>query len=255
MVAHPRASLASRTHQRFPKRARTAAATSSRAAARARKNSRSCSCGDARRASASSRRARGAAQQDLSAAHDPRLRSRPTTSATRCEETAARLKKKTRSQRIGRRRSRAGSTSTSSTAAIVRLRDDGRHLFPAEQTIRSIKLYHRQIYGYAFHRPKLELRAPRRRSTTSGPATRASHRSPIFSKQSRLICPHDLFRARTIRRRAHRKRIQNSPTSRASSSTARRTRRRTSPRSSSRPSATTSCVTRRCSASCSPTTA
>src|SRR6266852_4835833 len=41
--------------------------------------------------------------------------------------------------------------------SYLRLRDKGRHLFPPEQTIRSIKLYHRQIYRYAFHRPKLEL--------------------------------------------------------------------------------------------------
>src|SRR4051794_37562298 len=41
--------------------------------------------------------------------------------------------------------------------SYLRLRDNGRHLFPPEQTIRSIKLYHRQIYRYAFHRPKLEF--------------------------------------------------------------------------------------------------
>jgi len=41
--------------------------------------------------------------------------------------------------------------------SYLRLRDKGRHLFPPEQTIRSIKLYHRQIYRYAFHRPKLEF--------------------------------------------------------------------------------------------------
>ena len=41
--------------------------------------------------------------------------------------------------------------------SYLRLRDKGRHLFPAEQVIRSIKLYHRQIYRYAFHRPKLEF--------------------------------------------------------------------------------------------------
>ena len=41
--------------------------------------------------------------------------------------------------------------------SYLRLRERGRHLFPPAQTIRSIKLYHRQIYGYAFHRSKLEL--------------------------------------------------------------------------------------------------
>jgi hypothetical protein len=30
-------------------------------------------------------------------------------------------------------------------------------LYPPEQTIRSIKLYHRQVYAYAYHRSKLTL--------------------------------------------------------------------------------------------------
>src|SRR5262245_11904096 len=38
-----------------------------------------------------------------------------------------------------------------------RLREEGRRRFPPEQTLRSIKLYHRQVYRYAFHRPKLEF--------------------------------------------------------------------------------------------------
>jgi hypothetical protein len=38
-----------------------------------------------------------------------------------------------------------------------RLRFDGLKQFPPEQTIRSIKLYHRQIYAYAYDRPKLEF--------------------------------------------------------------------------------------------------
>ena len=38
-----------------------------------------------------------------------------------------------------------------------RLRATGLRRFPAAQTIRSIKLYHRQIYAYAYHRPKLEF--------------------------------------------------------------------------------------------------
>ena len=72
------------------------------------------------------------------------------------EDTAARIK------------SKSGRTIASSTVAgwlaqhkplmsYLRLRDRGRHLFPPEQAIRSIKLYHRQVYGYAFHRPKLEF--------------------------------------------------------------------------------------------------
>lgn len=38
-----------------------------------------------------------------------------------------------------------------------RLRQVGRTLFPPPQVIRSIKLYHRQVYSFAYHRPKLDL--------------------------------------------------------------------------------------------------
>jgi hypothetical protein len=72
------------------------------------------------------------------------------------EETSARLKKKT---------NRPVSPSTISAwldqykkhCSYRRLRAEGLMRFPANQTIRSIKLYHRQIYGYVFHRPKLEF--------------------------------------------------------------------------------------------------
>src|SRR5882672_1036883 len=71
-------------------------------------------------------------------------------------ETAARLKKEAH---------RNVSPSTIATwldaykqhCTYRRFRDIGRHRFAPTQTIRSIKLYHRQIYGYAYHRPKLEL--------------------------------------------------------------------------------------------------
>src|ERR1700693_1638316 len=72
------------------------------------------------------------------------------------EETGARLKKKS---------NRSVSPSTIPTCmqaykqpcSYRRLRRQGLAHFPANQTIRSIKLYHRQVYGYAYHRPKLEL--------------------------------------------------------------------------------------------------
>src|SRR5215471_18899686 len=38
-----------------------------------------------------------------------------------------------------------------------RLRADGLRRFLPEQTIRSIKLYHRQVHGYAYHRPKVDF--------------------------------------------------------------------------------------------------
>ncbi|MGE0848992.1 MAG: hypothetical protein AB7O44_05130 [Hyphomicrobiaceae bacterium] len=72
------------------------------------------------------------------------------------EETAARLKKKVH-------RSVSPSTIASwlneykQHCSYRRLRAAGLRRFPANQTIRSIKLYHRQIYGYAYHRPKLDF--------------------------------------------------------------------------------------------------
>lgn len=35
----------------------------------------------------------------------------------------------------------------------ARVRAEGRRLYPPPQTIKSIKLYHRQIYKYQYHRP------------------------------------------------------------------------------------------------------
>jgi transposase-like protein len=72
------------------------------------------------------------------------------------DETAARLKKKTN-------RSVSPSTITSwlheyqRHCSYRRLRAEGLRHFPAAQTVRSIKLYHRQIYAYAYHRPKLDM--------------------------------------------------------------------------------------------------
>jgi hypothetical protein len=37
------------------------------------------------------------------------------------------------------------------------LRAEGRRLFPPRQTIRAIKLYHRQVYKFEYHRPKLAM--------------------------------------------------------------------------------------------------
>ena len=47
-----------------------------------------------------------------------------------------------------------------------------RGLSPA-QTIRSIKLYHRQVYSFAYHRPKLA-------HVRENDSTTVSHRSPTF---------------------------------------------------------------------------
>src|SRR5229473_2382783 len=72
------------------------------------------------------------------------------------EDTAARVKSKS-GRRIGASTVAGWLAQHKDLMSYLRLRDKGRHLFPPEQTIRSIKLYHRQIYRYAFHRPKLEF--------------------------------------------------------------------------------------------------
>ena len=108
------------------------------------------------------------------------------------QETAARLKKKT---------NRTVSASTITTwldeykqhCTYRRLRANGLVRFPAQQTIRSIKLYHRQIYAYAYHRPKLDLvRAGELDDKRAGDKLFG----PLadFLEAIPTTCPHDLFR-------------------------------------------------------------
>jgi transposase-like protein len=107
------------------------------------------------------------------------------------QETAARLKKKT---------NRSVSPSTITTwldeykqhCSYRRIRAEGLKRFPANQTIRSIKLYHRQIYGYAYHRPKLELV---RRGTLDDKRTGDTRFAAVadFHEHIPTTCPHELF--------------------------------------------------------------
>jgi transposase-like protein len=69
----------------------------------------------------------------------------------------------------------------------TRLRADGRHLYPPTQTIRSIKLYHRQIYKFQYHRPKLDLLRQGREHARFAPVADFLERVPSE-------CPHELFR-------------------------------------------------------------
>ena len=109
------------------------------------------------------------------------------------EDTAARVKSKS-GRHIGASTIAGWLDEHRDLISYLRLRDKGRHLFPPEQTIRSIKLYHRQIYRYAFHRPKLEfLRTGELDDKRSGD-TRFSAVAN-FLEAVPLICPHDLFRA------------------------------------------------------------
>ena len=74
-----------------------------------------------------------------------------------------------------------------SLTTYTRLREKGRRLFRPAQTIRSIKLYHRQIYKYAYHRSKLELLRQGREHRRFVPLADFLERVPID-------CPHELFR-------------------------------------------------------------
>jgi transposase-like protein len=74
-----------------------------------------------------------------------------------------------------------------------RLRAEGIKRFPPEQTIRSIKLYHRQIYGYAYHRPKLDFV---RAGTLDDKRWGDTRFAPLadFLESIPTTCPHELFR-------------------------------------------------------------
>jgi hypothetical protein len=106
-------------------------------------------------------------------------------------ETAARLKKKTN-------RSVSPSTITAwlqeykQHCSYRRLRAEGLARFRPEETVRSIKLYHRQIYGFAYHRPKLELV---RAGTLDDKRRGDIHFAALadFLESIPTTCPHDLF--------------------------------------------------------------
>ena len=101
-------------------------------------------------------------------------------------ETAKRLK------------SKAGRAISPSTIAIWidahqqettfrRLRTEATMIYPPEQTIRSIKLYHRQIYAYAYHRSKLAL-------LRRNPQHQRFEALATFLENIPSSCPHELVR-------------------------------------------------------------
>src|SRR5579872_6687958 len=107
------------------------------------------------------------------------------------EETAARLKKKTH---------RNVSPSTVASwleqykrhCSYRRLRAQGLSRFPANQTIRAIKLYHRQVYSFAYHRPKLHLL---RAGVLDDKRKGDTRFAPLadFLEHVPTDCPHELF--------------------------------------------------------------
>jgi hypothetical protein len=64
--------------------------------------------------------------------------------------------------------------------------------FPAAQTIRSIKLYHRQVYGFAYHRPKLDFL---RKGMLDDKRTGDKHFANVADSLESIpsACPHELF--------------------------------------------------------------
>jgi transposase-like protein len=89
------------------------------------------------------------------------------------EATAAKIRAR-HGHRVGRSTIASWLAEHRSLTTYARLRAEGRRLFPPTQTIRSVKLYHRQVYKFAYHRPKLALL----RGVGNTPALRAS---PISS--------------------------------------------------------------------------
>ena len=68
-----------------------------------------------------------------------------------------------------------------------RLRAAGRTLFPARRILRSVKLYHRQVYSFVVHRAKLELLLETRANARFAGLGR-------FLEEAPQLCPHELFR-------------------------------------------------------------
>jgi transposase-like protein len=78
----------------------------------------------------------------------------------------------------------------------ARLRARGKELFTPTTAIRSIKLYHRQVYEFAYHRAKLAfLRDGTLDDKRAASASSTSRFSPLadFLESIPQTCPHDLF--------------------------------------------------------------
>src|ERR1039458_2840480 len=78
----------------------------------------------------------------------------------------------------------------------ARLRARGKQLFTPTTAIRSIKLYHRQVYEFAYHRAKLAfLRDGTLDDKRAASANSTSRFSPLadFLEAIPRTCPHDLF--------------------------------------------------------------
>ena len=75
-----------------------------------------------------------------------------------------------------------------------RLRADGLRLFKPQQVIRTVKLYHRQVYEFSYHRAKLALMRDGRFGTRGGTAASFTLLAD-FLENVPHICPDPLFKA------------------------------------------------------------
>jgi len=112
------------------------------------------------------------------------------------EETVVRLKKRTH-RKVSPSIISSWLDEYKAHTSYRRLRAAGRTRFRPQETVRSIKLYHRQIYGFAYHRPKLELlrdgELDDNRAGSAGSTARFA-RLAHFLESIPTTCPHDLFR-------------------------------------------------------------
>ena len=90
-----------------------------------------------------------------------------------------------------------------SLTAYRRFRDRGHRLFTPTQVIRSHKLYHRQVYEFAYHRAKLAfLRDGSLDEKRAGTRFSTARFAPLadFLESVPTACPHDLFRRESAAR-------------------------------------------------------
>jgi hypothetical protein len=87
-----------------------------------------------------------------------------------------------------------------SLCSYSRLRYDGRKLFRPDQAIRSVKLYHQQVYEYSIHRAKLRM------LTAAGRSQHAQFK-PLSEFLELMLrrCPHDIFGGSTRASQAKKK--------------------------------------------------
>ena len=101
------------------------------------------------------------------------------------DETAAKIRAR-HGHRIGRSTIANWLAEHRALTTYDRLRSQGRRLFKPTQTIRAIKLYHRQIYKFEYHRAKLALLRQGREHARFAPVADFLERIPAE-------CPHEMF--------------------------------------------------------------